>query len=61
MNIEEVAEQTPEKIFREVIHPLLGLQPYEIRNLASGLGLSGDTAKQFGKLLKGGLQAFHVL
>ncbi|MCG8599869.1 MAG: ADP-forming succinate--CoA ligase subunit beta [Verrucomicrobiales bacterium] len=53
VNIEEVAEQTPEKIFREVIHPLLGLQPYEIRNLAAGLGLSGDVAKQFGKLLKG--------
>lgn len=53
VNIEEVAEQTPEKIFREVIHPLLGLQPYEIRNLASGLGFSGDVAKQFGKLLKG--------
>ena len=53
VNIEEVAEQTPEKIFREVIHPLLGLQPYEIRNLAAGLGLSGDVAKQSGKLLKG--------
>ena len=58
VNIEEVAEQTPEKIFREVIHPLLGLQPYEIRNLASGLGLSGDTAKQFGKLLKGVFKLF---
>ncbi len=58
VNIEEVAEQTPEKIFREVINPLLGLQPYEIRNLASGLGLSGDTAKQFGKLLKGVFKLF---
>jgi succinyl-CoA synthetase beta subunit len=53
VNIEEVAEQTPELIHREVIHPILGLQPYEIRNLASKLGLSGDIAKQFGKLLKG--------
>jgi len=52
VNIEEVAEKTPEKIHRELIHPLLGLQPYEIRNLCSKLGLSGDTAKQFGKLLK---------
>jgi succinyl-CoA synthetase beta subunit len=53
VNIEEVAEHTPEKIFHEVIHPLLGLQPYEIRNLCSKLGFSGDIAKQFGKLLQG--------
>ena len=52
MNIEEVAEKTPEKISREVIHPLLGLQPYEVRKISSELGFSGDTAKQFGKLLK---------
>jgi len=52
VNIEEVAEKTPEKIFREVVHPLLGLQPYEIRKLAAKLGFSGDVAKQFGKLLK---------
>lgn len=53
VNIEEVAEQTPELIHRELIHPLMGLQPYEIRNLAAKLGFSGDIAKQFGKLLKG--------
>ena len=52
VNIEEVAEKTPEKIIRETIHPLAGLQPYEVRKISSGLGLSGDTAKQFGKLLK---------
>lgn len=52
VNIEDVAESTPEKIHREIIHPLLGLQPYEIRNLSSKLGFSGDIAKQFGKLLK---------
>ena len=58
VNIEEVAEQTPEKIHREIIHPLLGLQPYEIRNLSAKLGFSGDTAKQFGKLLKGLFKLF---
>ena len=58
VNIEEVAEKTPEKIHKEVIHPLLGTQPYEIRNLASKLGLSGNTAKQFGKLLKGLFKLF---
>ncbi len=51
MNIEEVAEETPEKIYREFIHPLLGLQSYNIRNISAALGLNGDVAKQFGKLL----------
>ncbi len=58
VNIEEVAEKTPEKIHRELIHPLMGLQPYEIRNLSAKLGFFGDTAKQFGKLLKGIFQLF---
>ena len=52
MSIEDVAHETPEKIIRQIVHPLLGLQGYEIRKLAAGLGLSGDLAKQFGKLLK---------
>ena len=52
VNIEEVAEKTPEKIIRETIHPLAGLQPYEIRKISSNLGFMGDTAKQFGRLLK---------
>jgi succinyl-CoA synthetase beta subunit len=52
MDIEAVAEETPEKILRETIHPLAGLQPYEIRKLSAKLGLAGDNAKQFGKLLK---------
>ena len=58
VNIEEVAEHTPEKIFHQVIHPLLGLQAYEIRNLCAKLGLSGDLAKQFGKLLQGLFKLF---
>jgi len=58
VNIEEVAEKTPDKIFREKVHPLLGLQPYEIRKLSSKLGFSGDTAKQFGRLLKGVFRLF---
>jgi succinyl-CoA synthetase beta subunit len=58
VNIEEVAEHTPEKIFHQVIHPLLGLQPYEIRNICSKLGFSGDIAKQFGKLLQGLFKLF---
>ena len=51
MDIEEVAERDPEKILREHVHPLMGLQPYEVRKLTTGLGFVGDEAKQFGKLL----------
>lgn len=58
VNIEDVAEKTPEKIHREVINPLLGLQAYEVRKLSAKLGLSGDLAKQFGKLLAGVYRLF---
>jgi succinyl-CoA synthetase beta subunit len=51
MDIEAVAERTPEKLFREPVHPLLGLQPYQARLLAQKLGLAGDQAKQAAKLL----------
>ena len=51
MDIEDVAESTPEKIVRQFVHPLAGLQAYEVRKLAKGLELSGDQAKQFGKLI----------
>ena len=51
VNIEEVAEHHPEKIIHLGIHPLAGLHPYQIRTLASQLGLKGDQAKQFGVLL----------
>ena len=40
MDIEHVAEHTPEKIFHEPIHPVLGLQPYQTRKLAKALGLT---------------------
>ena len=51
MSIEDVAHNTPEKIVRQFIHPLLGLQAYEVRKLTAALGLTGDIAKQFAKLL----------
>ena len=51
MDIEAVAEHTPEKLFHEPVHPLLGLQPYQARLLARKLGLAGDQAKQAAKLL----------
>ena len=50
MDIEEVAEKTPGKIFRESIHPLLGLQAFQTRKLAQQLGLTGPLASQATKL-----------
>ncbi len=59
MNIEEVAEETPEKILTTVIDPAAGLQPYQCRKLAFGLGLEGDQIKQFGKIMMG-LYRFYM-
>jgi succinyl-CoA synthetase beta subunit len=45
MEIEEVAATHPDKILREWTDPTLGLQPFQARNLAFGLGLTGDQWK----------------
>lgn len=45
MNIEEVAHNTPEKIFKEWVHPAGGLLPFQARKIAFNLGLSGDAFK----------------
>ena len=42
MDIEEVAEKTPEKIFKEWIDPAVGIMPYQARKVAAALGLKGD-------------------
>ena len=52
VNIEDVAKDTPEKILNLGVHPLAGLQPYQIRKLCAALGFAGDQAKAFAKLLK---------
>jgi len=44
MEIEEVAKDNPGAILREQIHPAVGLQPYQARKIAFGLGLSGELA-----------------
>jgi succinyl-CoA synthetase beta subunit len=44
MEIEEVAKDHPESILQEVINPVVGLQPYQARKIAFGLGLPGETA-----------------
>jgi succinyl-CoA synthetase beta subunit len=45
MEIEAVAEHSPEKIFKQHLHPLLGLQPYQARQAAFFLGLEGEQFK----------------
>jgi succinyl-CoA synthetase beta subunit len=42
MEIEEVAKEHPEAILRETVHPATGLQPYQARKLAFGLGLAPE-------------------
>jgi succinyl-CoA synthetase beta subunit len=44
MEIEEVAKENPEAIMREAIQPVVGLQPYQARKIAFGLGLPGEVA-----------------
>ena len=53
MSIEEVAEKTPELIFTEEINPGVGLQPFQCRNIAFNLGLSGAAFKNMQKFLTG--------
>jgi succinyl-CoA synthetase beta subunit len=52
MDIEQVAEETPEKIFTVAIAPDAGLQDYQARQLAFGLGLDKKQMRQFGNLVK---------
>ncbi|TCO77820.1 ADP-forming succinate--CoA ligase subunit beta [Chromatocurvus halotolerans] len=53
VEIEKVAEETPEKILRVAIDPLVGAQPYQGREMAFKLGLSGEQIKQFVKIFLG--------
>jgi succinyl-CoA synthetase beta subunit len=52
VNIEEVAEESPEKIFKETIDPDLGMQPYQGRKIAIALGLRGKLIGQCARLLQ---------
>jgi succinyl-CoA synthetase beta subunit len=51
MDIETVAAQSPEKIVRVSVNPLTGIQPYHCREVAFGLDLSPEVAKQFYPML----------
>ena len=58
VEIEKVAQETPDKILRATIDPLVGAQPYQGRELAFKLGLKGDQVKQFVKIFMGLAQMF---
>ncbi|MBT3671363.1 MAG: ADP-forming succinate--CoA ligase subunit beta [Porticoccaceae bacterium] len=53
VEIEKVAEETPEKILKATIDPLTGAQPYQGRDLAFKLGLKGVQVKQFVSIFMG--------
>jgi len=58
VEIEKVAEETPERIFKEFITPGVGLRPFQTRKLAFALGLEGPQVAQAGKLMSAVWDAF---
>src|SRR4029079_3804982 len=58
VEIEKVAEETPEKIFKEFIHPGIGLSAYQTRKLAFALGLTGPQVGQASKMMMALYRAF---
>ena len=59
VEIEKVAEETPEKILKATIDPLVGAMPYQARELAFKLGLQGDQIKQFTHIFLGLAKLFQ--
>ena len=51
MDIEEVAEKTPEKIIKEWVDPRVGLQSFQVKNVAYKLGLTGNANKEMARFL----------
>lgn len=58
MDIEEVAEQTPEKIFKEVIDPVAGLLPFQARRMAFNMNIPAKLVNKAAKLMLGLYEAF---
>ena len=61
MDIETVAEETPEKILKEWIDPKVGLQGFQARKVAFGLGLEGQAFKQMVKFIFNLYKAFDSI
>lgn len=53
VEIEKVAEETPEKILKVIVDPLVGVQPYQARDVGFALGLTVEQIKDFTKILMG--------
>lgn len=60
VEIEKVAAEKPELIFKEYVHPATGLLPFQARKLAYKLGLSGETHKQAVKFISSLYKAFEA-
>jgi succinyl-CoA synthetase beta subunit len=58
MDIEAVAEESPDKIVRVPISPTMGLRDYHCRRVAFALGFEGDQVKQFARVLNGMYRMF---
>jgi len=58
VEIEKVAAETPDRIFKAFLDPALGLQAFEARRLTFALGLSGETASRTVKMMMALYQAF---
>jgi len=61
VEIETVAEETPEKILKAEIDPLVGAQPYQAREIAFALGLKGTQIRQFTQIFMGLAKMFEEL
>ncbi|WP_296051839.1 ADP-forming succinate--CoA ligase subunit beta [uncultured Alteromonas sp.] len=61
VEIETVAEETPEKILKAEIDPIVGPQPYQAREMAFALGLQGVQIKQFVQIFMGLAKMFEDL
>ncbi len=61
MDIEHVAEHTPEKIWKEEIDPRVGLQAFQARKIAFNLGLSGNAFKEMVKFVTSLYKAYESI
>ena len=60
VEIEKVAAETPERIFKEFINPAVGLRPYQTRKLAFALGLEGPQIGHAGQMMTAVWEAFEA-
>ncbi|MBT2969317.1 MAG: succinate--CoA ligase subunit beta [gamma proteobacterium symbiont of Ctena orbiculata] len=52
MEIEEVAKHSPEKVIREIVDPAVGLQDFQCRKVAAGIGVGGKEIGKLGRIMK---------